>query len=315
MDASDIRRGYSDALPKPYRRSFDTWIGLISCALSAFGLIISCIGFWQKTDLALPILATGLVFFALASLAYSYRNLRRSRYHYANAVYYTHYVSHVIRDHTATLYSGDETPTLDEILKDVVTAIADCFSLLTETRCRCCIKSFWEDDAKKLVLTTIARDRVSAISLPKQTEATHEIETNTDFDNLWYCKNYCYRTYIENNLPRAYGKNEYKNSSISKEPLLLNCRLFFWCFNWPLPYKSTLVVPIRYVAVFDPPSADEPPQFVPHWLYRGFLCVDSNRKNVFVDPLLLELASDFADSLYTFLTNYEFFLNREKSDS
>jgi hypothetical protein len=95
-------------------------------------------------------------------------------------------------------------------------------------------------------------------------------------------------------------------------------RRWFWRWwlivfvpQWPLPYKSALVAPIRYIKRFEPP---EKQSVEPHWLYRGFLCVDCPDKYSYRDPLLVELAGGFAYSLYAFLTNYEHLLDGRLDD-
>lgn len=59
--------------------------------------------------------------------------------------------------------------------------------------------------------------------------------------------------------------------------------------NWPLKYRSTLVVPIV------PLMADEQSQD----MLRGFLCIDSQKENIFNETVDVSILKGISDGLYS----------------
>jgi hypothetical protein len=126
-----------------------------------------------------------------------------------------------------------------------------------------------------------------------------------------------------NNLLKEWKLHKYKNTSFNKpevrEPELKTFLGYSYVANWNLPYKSTLVLPIRYLKEFIPPSKDDGKpnmrinllkrfsiptndgdKLTMKWKFWGFLCIDCNSRNVFHKDLAPELGLAFADLLYIF---------------
>jgi len=307
MKEYDIKRKLRERLPK----SLNNWSGLdwlhcIGSFASIIGLVALPVSFymtrkkeiadWESVAVA-AIAIMLLLIFCFTVLVYSWKNLQASRYRYANAVHFFHYVSHSIRDYTVKTIRGDKTGNLDEELQSIVTEIANCFSIITGQTCRCCIKAI-EVAKQPLSVKTFARDAPSA-SYSHKDSGSHAIDDNTDFSSLWCAIPPFERGYIANDLLALFSQHRYKNTSIDKDyiPIGKGDKIE----NWPLPYVSTLVVPIRYIADFSPPKGNE--IVSQNWNYWGFLCIDCNQKNAFLDPDLLELAGGFADCIYSFVTS------------
>jgi len=134
----------------------------------------------------------------------------------------------------------------------------------------------------------------------------HKLDENTDFYNLWYPTRTGYlRVYRCNNLVSIYKKGQYKNSSFKTHGKPIIKKILWLPFlkkviKWTLPYKSTIVFPIRYVFDFTLSEDDRNiATNTKHWVYWGFLCIDCKSRNVF-DPIYTpELGAAFADLLYT----------------
>jgi len=316
MRDHDIRREIMLSLPKHTEKGKLYWLHIVGSISSIIGLVAAPIFVYVNQGWECIIVATALSLFAFASLILSARTLIRSRYRYANVVHFFHYVNHIMRDYIATMIrEGTTTPLihehtshLDEELQNIVTAIADCFWVVTGQRCRCCIKALETktspQSSQPLCVRTIARDKVSVLH-SHDDSVSHAIVNNTDFCNLMYPTQQYHRGYVANNIPALFLQRAYNNTSIPKD-YQPNVNYFQRIRNWPLPYRSTLVVPIRYISVFLPPKERE--EAIPsHWTYWGFLCIDSNHNNVFLDPDLLELAGGFADGIYSFISTVEQF--------
>ena len=161
------------------------WLSVFSNVCSILGLIALVFAWLHTADetakYTVVVFHITFAVFALTILFYSYHNLSRSRYRYANMAYFTHYVNHVIRDYTAGLLSQKPTQPLSDVLKELVTAIANCFSVITGNHCRCCIKSLKPD----FTITTTARDIVSSRTAKIKKENVHHLKENTDFFKLW----------------------------------------------------------------------------------------------------------------------------------
>ena len=286
-----------------------SWLGVLGNAFAVAGMVIlPLFSFIVGIDLGGTVVALSLSFFSLAVLAYSIKNLRDGRLRYVNAMYYFHCVNHTMRDYMAKIINGDETRPLEDELRDIVTAIASCFSVVTGQKCRCCIKALETNrSTQSLYLRTVARDELSVIPRTHNESVRHKLDENTDFSNLWYAVPPCFQGYIANDIPTLFIRDQYQNTSIEKsyKPDIS----FGKIRNWPLSYVSTMVVPIRYVAKFSPPRKGG--EKTPDWIFWGFLCIDSNRKNVFLDAALLELACGFADSIYSFISNVEHNLKKD----
>jgi len=308
MESCDIKREYAVSLAKHSRRGGLYWSSIFGILFSIIGITLSPVFVYMYQSRGCVIVAATLFLFSLTILIYTRRVLKRS-HRYAQAVHYFHFVNHVMRDYTAEIIRGGKFRSLDDELSDIVTAIADCFSAVTEQKCRCCIKALEAGTSpQQLFLRTVARDRLSSV-YSHGDNMRHKLDENTDFSNLWYAVPPFFRGYVANDLHKLFIQGEYQNTSI-KKGYRADVGPFGKVRNWPLPYVSTLVVPIRYISEFLPPKEDAE-KVTSHWICWGFLCIDSNHKNVFLDPDLLILAGGFADSIYSFVSNVECHLKKD----
>ncbi len=315
---SEIKAKYEDQLPKPPRLSFSNIFIYLSGFSSIIGLVAS--PFFSPNNTIPLFYNIFLISLITLLLVYIFLKEKRKLNRYAQSVYYIHYVNHILRDYLAELHINvqDEIDVgfdkIDNILQDVVSAIATCYSILTGKKCRCTIKELKDD----LYIITIIRDNISKISArindDQQDTIKHSLNENTDFYNLWYAINGCSRYYLSNNLVREWKNRRYKNSSfkVYDEPEVLSI-FGYQVAKWTLPYKSTLVLPIRYVSQFNPPHNKEEKERSKrkhnNWNVWGFLCIDSNSRNVFDAEFAPELGAAFADLLYIFYSQIDALLD------
>jgi len=295
---------YENQLPK---RSSASWASIFSYAAggaSILGFLSSNFLFPQSSiSVAHTIFLLVLVF---SILLHTYFRDRRKLHRYAQAIYYVHYINHIIRNSIAHAKEGNFKLS-KEIPQQSVDAISNCFSVLTGKQCRCSIKELKND----FTINTVVRDSISKKRIHEHhdSKTTHHLEENTDFKNLWYSIYGCSRYFLSNDLIKFWKIHKYENSSfkIVTNPKRSTFCGFTWVTNWKLPYRCTLVLPIRFFSVFDPPPQPGHSAKNSHtkteydnWNFWGFLCVDCNSRNVFDAEFAPELGAAFADILYIF---------------
>lgn len=193
-----------------------------------------------------------------------------------------------------------EDLTIDEailILRNLLTEVADSFTRITGTKCSTSIKilsGVEEGNEQRLEIINLARDLDSENSrkYPKEGDAPHFVDENTDFLSILKDIDKVNGDYyISNQLPLLYG---YKNSSFRYYKDLPEDYGFFpfrailrW-YRWPLPYKSTIVVPIW------PGMARE----ISEETLVGFLCVDSPNMFAFNRHRDVDIMRGVAEGLY-----------------
>lgn len=259
----------------------------LSCIAAVITITIGVISYFQSDNTLMwqeIIYILGLCTWILGISAflfwYCYKRTifctRISGLNFSSVMDYTHFVNHIIRDHIAKSCRGDQnTPELSETLELIVTSIAECFSIVTGHRCRCCIKDVSRKKEENngeitevVYVATTCRDKATLTMHRYSPNTAQELKDNTDFVSIFTNKQ---RFYCCGDLQQEYDNHKYKNSTT----------------NWHLFYQSAFVVPIR--ADFSQ-SLDD---------CHGFLCLDSQDKNVFNDPCFIELAGSFADILYS----------------
>lgn len=305
---------YESQLPKKRSVSVSSVFSYSAGGASILGFLSSNYIFPHSgIALAHTIFLLVLVF---SILLHTYARDRRKLHRYAQAVFYIHYVNHIIRDSLAHA-KEDNFKLSQETLQLTVNAIANCFSILTGKQCRCSIKELNDDFS----INTVVRDNVSKKRIHEHhdTKTSHHLEENTDFKNLWYSIYGCSRYFLANDLIKFWKIHKYENSSFKLVtfPKRSNFCSFTWVSNWKLPYRSTLVLPIRFFSVFDPPAQQEisakkktkKTEF-DHWNFWGFLCIDCNSRNIFDQEFAPELGAAFADTLYIFHEQTKFILDK-----
>lgn len=239
---------------------------------------------------------------------------------YAQASIYVHYVNHIIRDSLAKInrevkkgnYAGDAlTEEVWETTDNVLSSIATCFNLLSGIHCCVCIKNF---NTEHKTIDTFRRDPISKEyrKAKKNSKEEYErevpIQENTGFRVLVEEKEPTKNRYFCcNNLPRSWRKGKYENTSFKRYGKPQKIKIFNiqidWERRWTLPYKSTLILPIRYV--------NEELQ-AQH--YKGFLCIDAASKNIFKPKHCFEVGGAFADILYIYLSEFSRISNLLEGD-
>lgn len=172
--------------------------------------------------------------------------------------------------------------------------ISNAFYLINGEKIGVCIK-FLTFKTKRPIVSTLVRDRYSKSRNRKTGTADkteHFIELNSDFQFIWDNfdnENIETSFYHEKYLPTC---KDYKNSRLSSDwkgkfkfGLIDN---FVRRKQWPLPYRSTLVVPVV------PLLADEQNQKA----IRGFLCLDSFKEDQFNPQIDVEILKGISDGLY-----------------
>ncbi|GAA5033244.1 hypothetical protein GCM10011506_25210 [Marivirga lumbricoides] len=172
--------------------------------------------------------------------------------------------------------------------------LSNAFSTINGEKIGVCIK-FLTFKGKRPIVTTLVRDRYSKSKNRKTGTADnteHFIELNSDFQFIWDNfdnENIETSFYYERHLPIC---KDYKNSRLSSDwrgkvkfGLIDN---FVRRKQWPLPYRSTLVVPVV------PLLADEQNQKA----IRGFLCLDSSKEGKFSPQIDVDILKGISDGLY-----------------
>lgn len=189
--------------------------------------------------------------------------------------------------------------------------LSTAFSLINDRKIGVCIKVLTFKGRRPMV-TTLVRDRYSKSKNRKTGTADnieHYIELNSDFQFIWDnidSQNVEKSYYHEKHLPTC---KDYKNtrlnsnwkSKTTKWGILDN---FIRRKLWPLPYRSTLVVPIV------PLVANEQNQKA----IRGFLCLDSTSEGQFNPSVDVDILKGISDGLYNKIDKVNTLIKRNDED-
>ncbi len=191
------------------------------------------------------------------------------------------------------------TATVDDAVmacERMCSCLSQALTTITGSRCSVTIKIL-VPHADRLKASTFCRDSNSAPSRGySEVKLNHLIDENTDFrfilENIETPRG---RFFFSNRLPLLYN---YFNTSFplhtgSPDNVFhVNNWLLRW-WRWPLPYKSTIVVPICPCISKRGPKAD----------LIGFLCVDSPRMFVFKKDYDVDLLRGIADGVYNVISD------------
>jgi hypothetical protein len=297
-----LRRVYKDQLPKWQPWTLERWILLIGGIAGIAALVVTFFKLDHlREDQLTLFLFSELSLLSIGLVGYLYVTNRKKLHRYAQAVFYLHFINHTIRDQVAAMQYGKPI-NFEELMQDVVDATANCFSILTARQCRCSVKEIKPDRT----VATVVRDGVSSSQSPNLSGAVHKIEDNTDFDNIWYGKGGCTRFFVCRNLVELWRSGKYKNSSfaVRGDPETRSILGLTFVTKWPLPYKSAIVWPIRYIPdacpwpILNDGSFHALPEDKRPFVW-GFLCVDFHSRNVFDEIHAPELGAAIADAIFT----------------
>lgn len=295
MKDDQIQAACWEALPKPPKVTFANLFASVAGFASLAGLFVSLTT--PDPDLSQLLFTIFLILLSMACVGYTAFQAHKKFHRYSETVYFQHFVNHIIRDYMTEAIAGTLDRSIDSLLNDILSAIANCFSMVTGKRCRCCLKYLHEGGE----ITTEKRDKVSAkdaqsLRLLREAQShKHMLPDNTDFHELFRAVKGRERVFFSNNLRRDYAKGLYKNSSfeVLGKPNVFRLGGLWFVTDWNLPYRSAIVLPIRRVREFNPSDGAS-------WKVWGFLCIDCNSTNVFDYSHCSEMGAAFADLLYAF---------------
>lgn len=186
--------------------------------------------------------------------------------------------------------SPDFSTPLYQAFENLCSSVSDAFTLLTEKRIAVCIKILHEGDSERTPVTTLCRDRHSKTERGFDRDKVHSIEENTAFSHFYnQSSSDKGRYFFSNQLPEV---ENYQNTSIEFYPhhaAKPNMTSADRRKYWGLPYKSTIVVPVRRIDQNDYASI------------IGFLCVDSTDESVFDEETQPVILQGIADGIYNSL--------------
>lgn len=205
------RSSYKNQLPKFTPWTLERVVNLGGAFAALLGLIFVFTSYDQLTsDTKSIVVLTYLVIIIFVLIVWIYNITRKRLANYAQALFYIHFVNHVVRDHLAELDDRKVSSTFADVLRDCVDSIATCYSLVTGSRCRVSIKEIKNLSDGQIV--TAMRDTISDKSA-RGDEGEHFISENTDFEQIWTGSHGCSRYFRSNNLKRDWKNHNYKNSS------------------------------------------------------------------------------------------------------
>lgn len=172
-----------------------------------------------------------------------------------------------------------------------LSAISNAFSTINGHHCGVCLKILVEKNGKPKVYT-FCRDEKSTRKriVGTRDKTDHWLAGNSDFNFIYEelnSLNYRKCFYFSNFLP---WKNKYTNTRLMNwPPNGSRLKVFFLRnFRWPLPYRSTIVVPLIPLALSDQSQES----------LRGFLCIDSPKNIAFYKQFDVEIFMGLADGFY-----------------
>lgn len=295
---TELHARFENQLPKPNKLTFESLFGYVAGLASIVGLIAA--PFVTQTTSAVEVIyLTSLSGLVAALIIYAFLLNRRKLHRYAQSVIYIHFVNHVVRDCLRT--PGDTK--LKEVCVSLLGAIASCYSILTAKNCR----AFIVELGPSRELEVYASDPIST-AMDKRQFGTSRISDNSPFNDLWFGKNGYSRYFLSNNLPRRWKRRQFESSAFQHfgSPEVRSVLGFEYVANWQAPFRSILILPIRCITEYKPPTDDKQHG---HWDYWGFLCVDCNTKNVFDSRYSPELGGAFADAIYTLMSGCQDYAN------
>jgi hypothetical protein len=282
------------------------------------GVLLSSI--FQNGDWPLIIASMTLSCMALLLLSwtvyYTYSTSRKEKY--ANISEKYNSISVKLRDihvHLAEMFHTSQNRIVLEKSLILATAhlasamdqIAALYSMITGTRCRSAIKVV-QRDGENIWVHALVRDEISAsenlISDKERNEKRFDrIEANADFNLLFDPTKRDQGFYLNNDLTQGDIKNSSKSYYLAKASAE-NDYDSVKRVGWPLPYRSTIVWPIRVMPnqSFGFSEVD----------CLGFLAIDSESRNVFDERWDAQIGGSVANYLYSVLTIYSIIENKVK---
>lgn len=190
-----------------------------------------------------------------------------------------------------------ENITVDQILPELeklCDEVSNAFSKIYGTSIGICIKFVVNDNGRPRCKTLVRDSNSNAHNRKSGTpdSTKHWIDANSDFEfiyNNFDDDNVNTSYYLEQHLPTC---RDYKNTRLkigwTPKTYFPFPNSYARKWNWPLPYKSTLIVPIV------PLIANDQTQEA----IRGFLCADSPNEGIFNKSYDVDIMKGVADGIY-----------------
>ncbi len=178
-------------------------------------------------------------------------------------------------------------------LNKMCTSVSSAFTKVYGHHISVCLKIIGVENDQPIV-QTLCRDNKSGKNrkVGADDDVTHWLIGNSDFTFIDNCinTNVGKNNYFANNfLPVKFDYSNTRFPDTWKTNGSLGVLGFVLRFiQWPLPYKSTLVVPIVPLLLAEHTTG----------VLRGYLCVDSPHCNVFNTRYDVEILNGIADGLY-----------------
>lgn len=193
-------------------------------------------------------------------------------------------------------------------LSNLCDSLANAFKSVYGEHIGVCIKFLVNKETRPLV-QTLVRDSYSK-TIQRKTgtndKIQHWLDGNSDFDFIYSNfndDNIDTSFYYEPKLPicRDYKNTRLKNSWLPKRNFYIFENIVRRKF-WPLPYRSTLVVPII------PLQANEQTQDK----IRGFLCIDSPKENCFLCETDINILKGVSDGLFNQIDTLYYLITKQQ---
>lgn len=258
-----------------------------------------------------------LIYLAVAFVVIFFQHFcyaRKARY--SEAIRIFHPIAHILRDAYYNIEQMDQDA-FEVTLGKILDAVGAGFERVTGTQVRVCIKRLKVEGGLEALKeqTPLRRSDIIHADLfvnDNHSTSPEKIDADPPDDKNWLTRNSAFCSifngrnnyYIENNIPLAYKRHRYESSSFARygqgrpgKP------------KWVLPYRSTIIWPIRKLVGKKYGPARREPLLERHDIF-GFLCVDSESRYVWASRYDPEMGAAVADMLYTFMDTW--FKNRER---
>lgn len=280
-------------------------IDILNLIVTAIGIVVGIVGIYLAIHANAPIAqlitwTTGFLFvIALISTSLAFILLRRFMLHRRYTKAYIYFNAAFARSHRLRETQSDmqDLPKAIIGLQEFCTYLSQAFNCITSTECAVCIKLFGVSSSDDAFAKTFCRDSSSMLSSKRVKPADdgdeNYIQANTDFkhifDNIRKPGSES-KYYFSNGL---FLDDFYRNTRIdpavyppkTKIPIIKEIARYR---IWPLPYQSTIVVPIT-------PLTD---QKIDENEIVGYLCIDSPKLWAFTSGYDINIMRGVADGLY-----------------
>lgn len=271
---------------------------LLSFASSIVTIAFAWLDLGKKTSaegkLAIIVLAAFVVALFIFAVRQEYAYSRKARY--AESL---RYLGHAFARLQSLACEKSDISHIKSGCEAACNDLSAALTLISATHCSVCIKALKNADATAadthLEVVTLCRDTNSEVRETSTGGHVHFADQNTDFTHIHERLGTPTGHFLSNFLPSIPG---YQNSSFASygRPAQINWPIIGTIFRdatWPLPYKSTVVVPISTVRT-------EPK----YGKLVGYLCVDSRSRGAFRRRYDVEVLFAVAGCLYDVLGQY-----------